>query len=133
MRLFFLVLLPVAATVTVTLAADEKKPRPDPATLTLGEIMVQAHVTPRGRGTRDNLDSKMLDGKATADEKERLLALYTELSYRRPPKGDAEAWAKRTTALVDATKDVLAGKEKAAERFRKAQDCKGCHTDHRVP
>lgn len=132
MRLFLLTLLPVAVTVTVTPAGDDK-PRPDPATLTIKQIMKQAHITPGGRGIRDNLDGKLLDGKATADEKERLLALYTELSYRTPPKGDAESWAKRTGELVAATKDMLAGKEKATERFLKARNCKDCHAAHRVP
>jgi hypothetical protein len=96
-------------------------------------IMKLAHLTPQNRGTRDNLDNKVLDAKATADEKQELLELYTALGKLDPPAGNAEAWKKRTAELVASLQAVYAGKEGAAERFTQAKDCKACHVAHRVP
>jgi hypothetical protein len=99
----------------------------------INRIMKQAHLTPGNRGTRDNLDNKVIDGKATDAEKKELLELYTKLSKADPPKGTAEAWKERTDELVASLKAVYKGEEKAIERFERARDCKSCHTAHRLP
>jgi hypothetical protein len=99
----------------------------------INRIMKQAHLTPGNRGTRDNLDNKVIDGKATDAEKKELLELYTALSKTDPPKGSADAWKERTDELVASLKAVYKGEEKAVERFSKARDCKSCHETHRLP
>ena len=108
-------------------AADEKP------TIGINQIMVQAHLRPENRGTRNNLDNKLVDGKATDEEKKRLLELYQMLANSKPPAGDLEAWKKRTTEIVDSTQALIRGEDKAAERFIKARDCKECHALHRKP
>jgi hypothetical protein len=115
--------------VAFVVAAGEKD-RVEPE-LTINQIMVQAHLTPMNRGTRNNLDSKVIDGKATDEEKQQLLDLYQRLSRARPPKGDLNEWKKRTGDMVAAVKAVIKGEEKAAERLAKARDCKACHAKHR--
>lgn len=124
-RLIALLLL----TPLVVSAADEEPPAV--GGLGINQIMVQAHLKPMNRGTKNNLDNKLLDGKATEDEKKRLIDLYAELGKRQPPMGDGESWAKRTAELLAATKALADGEDKAAERFLKARDCKGCHAAHR--
>jgi hypothetical protein len=106
-------------------AADEK-PRPG-----IDQIMVQVHLKPQNRGTRNNLDNKVIDGKASADEQKQLLELYQLLASTKPPKGDLDAWKKRTNEMVDAVQAVIRGEAKAAERLTKARDCKACHTLNR--
>jgi hypothetical protein len=99
----------------------------------INRIMKLAHLTPGNRGTWDNLDNKVIDGKATEAEKKELLDLYTKLSKSDPPKGKADAWKERTGELVASLKAVYKGKEKAVERFERARDCKSCHAAHRLP
>jgi hypothetical protein len=127
------VILLVCAVRLIAAPLDEKPPeKPDGKKhLGIDEIMVQAHLTPENRSTRNNLDNKVLDDKATDDEKKDLLRLYTSLGKQKPPKGGIEEWNKRTDELVASLKAVYAGQKGAKERFKKAADCKACHAVHR--
>jgi hypothetical protein len=58
-------------------------------------------------------------------EKDQLVELMTALSKNKPPKGDAESWKKKTTALVDAAKTG------GAEAVGKAVNCGACHGEHK--
>jgi hypothetical protein len=100
------------------------------AELSISEIMVMAHLKPHNRSSRNNLDSKVIDGKATAAEQQELLMLYTALSNLKPPRGDLVEWKARTGEVVEAVKAVIRGEAKAAERLTKARDCKSCHDKH---
>jgi hypothetical protein len=94
-------------------------------------IMKLAHLTPQNRGTRNNLDNKVLDGKATDGEKKELLKLYTALAKATPSAGKLDDWKSRTEELVGALKAVYNGEDQANQRFIKAKDCKACHELHR--
>jgi uncharacterized protein (TIGR03067 family) len=100
------------------------------AELSISDIMVLAHLRPQHRATRNNLDSKVIDGKATAAEQQELLLLYTALSNLKPPRGDLVEWKARTGEMVEAVKAVIRGEAKAADRLTKARDCKSCHDKH---
>ena len=64
-------------------------------------------------------------GKASAEEKKELIALFTALSKNEPPKGDPESWKAKTKALLDAAK----ADDGAA--LKKAADCAACHGEHK--
>jgi len=98
--------------------------------LGINEIMGKAHLKPQNRSTRNNLDSKVIDGKATAAERQELLMLYTALSGMKPPRGDLDEWKARTGEMVGAVKAVIGGEAKAADRLAKARDCRSCHDKH---
>jgi RNA polymerase sigma factor (sigma-70 family) len=100
------------------------------AELSIPEIMVMAHLKPQNRSTRNNLDSRVIDGKATAAEQQELLLLYTALSKLKPPRGDLVEWKARTGEMAEAVKAVIRGEAKAADRLTKARDCKSCHDKH---
>ena len=100
------------------------------AELSISDIMVLAHLRPQHRATRNNLDSRVTDGKATPEEQQDLLMLYTALSNLKPPRGDLVEWKARTGEVVEAVKAVIRGEAKAAERLTKARDCKSCHDKH---
>jgi RNA polymerase sigma factor (sigma-70 family) len=100
------------------------------ARLSISEIMVKAHLKPQNRSTRNNLDSKVIDGKATAAEHQHLLMLYTALANSKPPRGDLVEWKARTGEMIEAVKAVIRGEAKAADRLTKARDCKSCHDKH---
>jgi RNA polymerase sigma factor (sigma-70 family) len=100
-------------------------------TISIPDIMREAHLTPGNRGTKNNLDNKVMDGKATRVEQQQLLDLYQALGRREPPRGDGRAWKARTGEMVAAVKAVMAGENQAAVRLLKARDCKACHAAHR--
>jgi hypothetical protein len=114
--------LMVAAFAGLTVfGAGDDKPKYDIET-----IMDKAHGE-----KNDKLLKKVLDGKADADEKKELLELYTELGKNKPPKGGDKSWKDKTTALVDATKEVVDGKDKGIGDLKKASMCAGCHKAHK--
>jgi RNA polymerase sigma factor (sigma-70 family) len=101
------------------------------AELSISDIMVLAHLRPQHRATRNNLDSKVIDGKATPEEQQQLLMLYTALSTLKPPRGGLVEWKARTGEMVGAVKAMIRGEAKAADRLTKVRDCKSCHDKHR--
>lgn len=80
---------------------------------------------------KGGLCAKVASGKATAEEKKKLVALFEDLHKNKPPKGDEESWNKFTTALVDAAKAANEGKEGAGDALKKAANCMGCHSAHK--
>ncbi len=101
-------------------AADDK------AKYDIEAIMDKAHGE-----KNDKLLKKVLDGKASADEKKELLDLYTELGKNKPPKGDDKSWKDKTSALASAAKDVVDGKDGAVASLKKASSCGACHKVHK--
>jgi len=99
-------------------ADDDEKPK-----FTIKEAM-KAHA-------KEKLHTKVIEGKATDEEKEKLLSLYEAMGKNKPPKGDAESWKKLTDELVAAAKDAKEGKEGAGDRLKKAVDCGACHKIHK--
>ncbi|MDB5391322.1 MAG: hypothetical protein JWM11_6968 [Planctomycetaceae bacterium] len=74
---------------------------------------------------KDKLNNKFQDGKATKEDKEKLIEAYEAMGKNKPPKGDEKDWKDRCDALVKAVKDD------DKDAFKKAVDCKGCHTAHK--
>lgn len=98
-------------------AADDKKPAP------IKEVMKTC--------MKGGLCKKVADGKASDEEKKKLVAMFEDLSKNKPPKGDEESWKKLTSALVDAAKACAEGKEGAGAALGKAANCAGCHKGHK--
>jgi hypothetical protein len=80
---------------------------------------------------KGGLVTKVVEGKATEEEKKKLAGLIAALHENKPPKGEQSSWDAKTKALVDAANDVLAGKEGAGAKLKAAADCKGCHSAHK--
>jgi hypothetical protein len=110
----------LVASLGVFRAAEEAKPKYD-----IGEIMEKAH---KGK---PSLLKQVTSGKASAEQKKELLALYEELAKNKPEKGTEADWKRRTSALVKATKDVVEGKGGSTAALGKAANCKACHTEHK--
>jgi surface antigen len=81
---------------------------------------------------KGGLCQKVGSGKASEDEKKKLLELFQSLASATPPKGDAESWKTKTTALVEAAQAVLDGKAEAKAMLKDAANCKACHSVHRT-
>ena len=98
-------------------AEDEKKPVP------IKEVMKTC--------MKGGLCKTVASGKATDEEKKKLVAMFEDLAKNKPPKGDEESWKKLTGALVEAAKACAEGKEGAGEALGKAANCAGCHKGHK--
>jgi hypothetical protein len=107
------------AWVSLSSGADDDKPIP------IKEVMKKAH------GGKPKLCEKVATGKASKEEKEQLLDLYTALSKNKPPKGEADSWKEKTGALVSAAKACVAGDEDGPDKLKKAVNCKACHEAHK--
>ncbi|HJZ93953.1 MAG TPA: hypothetical protein VKE40_23970 [Gemmataceae bacterium] len=104
-------------------AADKKPVKPN---LSINAIMLEIH-----RPKPTALVFMVENGKASDEEKKKLVGYYEALSRLKPPKGDLGEWTKKTTELVEAANAVIKGEDKAVERLTKARDCRGCHDKHR--
>lgn len=110
-----------ALTATVAAnAADDEKPK-----YTIKQVMEKAH-----KGN-DALLKKVAGGSAGADEKKTLLEMYVALGKNKAPKGDADSWNEKTTAIVTAAKAVAEDKEGGIAALKKATNCGACHKAHK--
>jgi hypothetical protein len=91
----------------------------------ISEVMKEAH------GGKMKLVDKVASGKASKEEAEKLVELYTALGQNKPPKGDEADWKKRTDALVEAAKLCCDGDKEGGKKLKAAAACKGCHDAHK--
>ncbi len=94
----------------------------------ISDIMDEAHD-----GEANSLRNKVVNGKGTAEDAKKLLALYVDLSKNDPPKGEKADWKKKTDAILVAAKKVAAKPEdkESLTALTKATACAACHKEHR--
>lgn len=80
---------------------------------------------------KDSLVNKIAAGKGTDEDHKKILETYEAMAGMKPPKGDATAWKMKIDALVAASKELVEKKPGAAEKFKSASNCKGCHNAHK--
>jgi cytochrome c556 len=90
---------------------------------TLKEVMKQAHGS--------KLLNKVVDGKASKEEKDQLLDIYISLLDSDPPKGDKEAWIMNSGRLVVAAARVAVGRDGSTDELKAASNCKACHDSYK--
>lgn len=99
-------------------AADDDKPK-----YTIKEVMKDAQ--------KGGLYKKVAEGKASKEEKEKLIEYYVALGKQKPPKGDDKSWKEKTEALLTAAKACAKDEKGAGEKLAKAADCMTCHSSHK--
>jgi hypothetical protein len=102
--------------------AEEKKEDKKPETIK--DVMKKFHSAPKGE---QKMCEKFAAGKTTEDETKDILSAYEALGKFKPPKGDEAAWKDKTTALLNAAKDLANKKEGSKDAFSKAVACAACH------
>ena len=95
------------------------------------EVMKGAHTPPRPG--EKSLRDVVLAGDATPEQKQQLLDFYISLAENEPPKGDKEAFAKKTAPVIIGAAMIVVGRENGADVLRKATNCAACHKDHKPP
>jgi hypothetical protein len=130
-----LLILLGSAALPVTVRADGEK-GPAKSEIDINRVMLAAHVRDiegkGNRGTKRNLDTRVLSGQATQREQARLLELYRQLEQATPPRGSPGEWRRLTTPLVEAMDGVTTGREGAREQLARALNCQTCHDRFRV-
>lgn len=111
----------------VRAAENAEKAEPKHA---IEDVMHGAHLAPEGE---KSLRDRVLEGQASAEDKQQLLDLYISLAENKPPKGEAEAWQDKTGAVILAAAKIVVGREGGADDLRKATNCAACHKDHKPP
>jgi hypothetical protein len=69
---------------------------------------------------------KVVDGKADAAEKKKLVEYFEAMASLAPPKGGDASWKMKTKALLDAAR------KDDTQALKRAADCNSCHLEHRI-
>jgi hypothetical protein len=122
----------LAAAITVgvlTFAQDsDKSEQKRTPKETVKQVMGKA-MSPKG----EQLNKKVLSGKATNEEKLQLLDLFISLTENEAPKGDQASWQALTNSAMVAAARVAVGREGAIDELKAATNCKKCHDAHKPP
>lgn len=102
-----------------------------PATAKEGEESKHATKDVMKVAFKGGLLKKVAGGDASDEEKAKLHAMLVSLSKNKAKKGEADSWKKLTSALVKASKAVVAGEADAGKALTKAANCKACHNLHK--
>jgi hypothetical protein len=80
---------------------------------------------------KGGLCKKVATGEGSSEDKAALLAAFKSIVEEKPPKGDAESWKEKTTALVKAAQLAVDGDAGAGAALKSAANCKACHKAHK--
>lgn len=80
---------------------------------------------------KDGLCKKVASGKGDPGDAEKLLEMFTAMSKLEPPRGEADSWKEKTSALVAAAQECVDDKEGAGAKLGAAASCKACHSAHK--
>ena len=101
----------------------QESPTTPPPKHNIKEVMKQAHGA--------KLLNKVLDGKASKEEKDQLLDLYISMIDNKPPKGEGDKWIMSSGRVILAAARVAVGREGSLEELKAATNCKACHDTHK--
>lgn len=83
------------------------------------------------KGFKGGLVGKVVKGEASEEDQKVVIEMLESLAKNPPHKGSEESWKEKTTALLDAAKATVEGKDGAAAKLKKAMNCKACHDEHK--
>lgn len=116
----------VAALLALLLASAAMfSPAQDKAKYSIKEVMEKAH---KGNPA---LCGKVAGEKASKEERQQLLELWTALGENKPAKGPEKSWKDKTDALVVAAKAAVADDKGYGAKVKAAVMCKACHDVHK--
>jgi hypothetical protein len=93
---------------------------------TVKQVMKFAHG-----GGANSLLKKVQSGKATDEEKAKLVELYEAMANSKAKKGNAGNYTKMCEALLNAAKAAQNGDKNAGQLLGKASNCMGCHNQYK--
>ena len=81
----------------------------------------------------DSVAKRVSDGHGTKEDFAKLVEYYESLPLCTPEKGEKASWTEKSTALLKAAKALKNGDDGALETYKKAVNCRACHSQHRPP
>ncbi len=108
-------------------AAEEAKPPK-----TIKEIMKIAHKD-KDKESKKTMVEIASEGKASEKQLKALVDYYKTMTDLKPKKGEESSWKEKSAALLKATEALAKEptKKEAIADFKKANNCKACHTPHK--
>lgn len=94
------------------------------------EFSVEKFMEKTHKG-KTSISKKASDGQASKEELKKLLEGYQAMAAAKPEKGDAASWKEKTTALVTATQAMISQAPSGVASYKKAVNCKACHSVHK--
>ncbi len=92
------------------------------------DAMKNYHKAPKGT---DPTCKKVSNNAATPEELADILKSYQAMCAEAPPKGDKAAWVEKCQALIAAVKKIQAKDAAGVSDYKKAVNCKACHSAHK--
>lgn len=92
------------------------------------DAMKKYHKAPKGQ---DPVCKVVANGQGSTAQIAELLTAYQAMCKENPPRGDKEAWVKKCQAVIASLKKIQGGDAAGAEEFKKATNCKACHSEHK--
>lgn len=90
------------------------------------DAMQKYHKAPKGT---DPMCKKAGAGQASKEDLAGMVAAYKAMCGAKPPQGDQAKWVKLCSALANATASLEKGEAGAADKYKAAVNCKGCHEE----
>lgn len=102
------------------------------ATVVASEVIEDAmkkyHKAPKGQ---DPVCKVVANGQGSTEQIAELLTAYQAMCKENPPRGEKADWVKKCQAVIASLKKIQAGDAAGAEEFKKASNCKACHSEHK--
>lgn len=92
---------------------------------TIQEVMKNANA-----GGAKSLLKQVTSGKASQEDRLKLLDYYISLVENKPPKGDMQSWQTIAGTAALAAAKVAVGRDGATAELSAATNCKACHSAH---
>jgi cytochrome c2 len=92
------------------------------------DAMKKYHKAPKGQ---DPVCKIVANGKASTEQIAELLTAYQAMCKEAPPRGEKADWVKKCQAVIASLKKIQGGDTAGAEEFKKASNCKACHSEHK--
>jgi hypothetical protein len=90
--------------------------------------MKKFHKAPDGV---DTVCKKVSSNEASPQELADILKSYEAMASVTPPRGVKSSWDEKCQALISAIKKIQAGDSSGVSAYKKAVNCKACHTLHK--
>ena len=94
--------------------------------ISISDVMLEFH---KGE---ESIAAQAREGKASEEDLTRMLKAYQAMMFLTPPKGSVDAWKVKTGYLIEGTTGLLEDGSTAFGPYKKAINCKACHTEHRT-
>lgn len=92
------------------------------------DAMKKYHKAPKGT---DPTCKKVSNNAASPEELADILKSYQAMCAEEPPKGDKADWVAKCKALIAAVQKIQAKDASGVADYKKAVNCKACHSAHK--